>query len=215
MNIQALNEKYKTLTPQQRIAEVYKDFPTVLFTSSFGTSAVFLLHLFNTVKPGENVYFLDTTYHFAETLEYKERLTKMFGLTVKDILPEDWKNKFTQNDHTWHKDPDLCCAINKVEPMEKIKEGFDIWVSGLMAFQNPHRANLNIFEKKEDIIKFYPVIDVTEEQLNAYLKEHQLPVHPLKPLGYSSVGCVHCTSKGKGREGRWSNKGKTECGLHL
>lgn len=215
MDIDELNRKYKALSPEQRIAEVYKDFKNVLFTSSFGTSAVFLLHLFHRVKPDETVYFLDTTYHFAETLEYKEKLTKLFSLNVTDVLPEDWKNKFTRDDHTWHKDPDFCCSINKVEPMERIKQGQEIWVSGLMAYQNAHRSNLNIFEKKKDIIKFYPVIDVNEAELNKYLEVHNLPVHPLKPLGYNSVGCVHCTSKGQGREGRWSNKSKTECGLHL
>lgn len=215
MTIDELNEKYKALTPEQRIAEVYKDFNKVLFTSSFGTSAVFLLHLFNRVKPEETVYFLDTTYHFAETLAYKEKLTRMFNLKVVDVLPEDWKNKFTRDDQTWHKDPDFCCSINKVEPMERIKKGHEIWVSGLMSYQNAHRSNLNIFEKKKDIIKFYPVLDVSEAELNKYLEVNNLPVHPLKPIGYSSVGCVHCTSKGQGREGRWSNKSKTECGLHL
>ena len=78
MTIEELNEKYRGLSPEQRIAEVYKDFNKVLFTSSFGTRAVFLLHLFNRVKPQETVYFLDTTYHFAETLEYKEKLTKLW-----------------------------------------------------------------------------------------------------------------------------------------
>jgi phosphoadenosine phosphosulfate reductase len=215
MTTDELNRRYKPLTPEQRIGEVYKDFSRVLFTSSFGTSAVFLLHLFHRVRPHEMVYFLDTTYHFAETLEYKSKLTKLFNLNVTDIMPEEWKNKFTRDDQTWHKDPDLCCSINKVEPLEKVKANYEVWVSGLMAFQNSHRSNLNIFEQKRDIIKFYPVIDVEESDLNNYLEVHNLPVHPLKTAGYHSVGCIHCTSRGKGREGRWSNRSKTECGLHL
>src|SRR3954464_2566089 len=138
MNIDELNKKYLMLDPEQRIRELYNDFKKVLFTSSFGTTSVFLLHLFHKVKPEEPVYFLDTTYHFNETIEYKEKLAKLLNLKVIDIKPEDWKNKFTLQDKTWNTDPDLCCSINKVEPIDKIKNNFEIWVSGLMSSQNKH-----------------------------------------------------------------------------
>lgn len=215
MNLDALNEKYLPLSPEERVAELYKDFDRVLFTSSFGTTSVILLHLFKKINPGQPVYFLDTTYHFAETLQYKEQLTKLFGLNVIDVQPEDWKNKFTREDQTWSKDPDLCCSINKVEPLEKIKSGFEIWVSGLMSSQNSYRKKMNVFEQKDDIIKFYPIIDMSEEESKAYLKKNELPPHPLLAHGFASVGCIHCTVKGRGREGRWVNRSKTECGLHM
>lgn len=215
MNLEALNEKYLPLSPEERVAELYKDFDRVLFTSSFGTTSVILLHLFRKINPRQEVYFLDTTYHFAETLQYKEKLAKLFDLEVIDVKPEEWKNKFTREDQTWSKDPDLCCSINKVEPLEKIKSGFEIWVSGLMASQNSYRKKMNIFEQKEGIIKFYPIIDMTGEQSKAYLQKNDLPPHPLLAHGFASVGCIHCTVKGRGREGRWVNRSKTECGLHL
>lgn len=215
MNLDELNKKYLLLTPEERIRELYKDFSKVLFTSSFGTTSVFLLHLFHEIKPEETVYFLDTTYHFNETIEYKERLTKLWNLKVVDIKPEEWKNKFTADDKTWNTDPDLCCSINKVEPIDKIKVDFEIWVSGLMSSQSQHRENLKVFEQKEDIIKFYPLIDKSEKDAQEYIKKHQLPEHPLLSQGYNSVGCFHCTVAGKGRSGRWVNKSKTECGLHL
>ena len=215
MNLDELNKKYLVLSPEARIKELYKDFGKVLFTSSFGTTAAFLLHLFHKVKPNETVYFLDTTYHFNETIEYKEKLTKLLGLKVIDIKPEEWKNNFTQNDKTWNTDPDLCCSINKVEPIDKIKVNFDVWVSGLMAAQSASRQNLKVFEQKEDIIKFYPLIDQSEKIAKEYIAENKLPEHPLLSQGYSSVGCFHCTVAGKGRSGRWVNKSKTECGLHL
>lgn len=214
MNLEELNKKYLPLTPEERIREIYKDFNKVLFTSSFGTTAIYLLHLFHKVKPEEKIYFLDTTYHFNETITYKEELTKLWNLNVVDIKPEDWKNKFTLDDKTWSTDPDLCCSINKVEPMDRIKADFEVWVSGLMASQNAHRENLKIFEQKENIIKFYPIIDKTEEDTKLYMKENNLPEHPLLSQGFHSVGCVHCTVAGHGRTGRWSNKSKTECGLH-
>ena len=214
MNLEELNKKYLPLTPEERIREIYKDFNKVLFTSSFGTTAIYLLHLFHKVKPEEKIYFLDTTYHFNETITYQEELTKLWNLNVVDIKPEEWKNKFTLDDKTWSTDPDLCCSINKVEPMEKIKADYEVWVSGLMGSQNTHRENLKIVEQKENIIKFYPIIDKTEEDTKLYMKENNLPEHPLLSQGFHSVGCVHCTVAGHGRTGRWSNKSKTECGLH-
>ena len=215
MKLDELNKKYLLLSPEDRIQELYKDFGKVLFTSSFGTTSAFLLHLFHKVKPNETIYFLDTTYHFNETIEYKENLTQLLNLKVIDVKPEVWKNNFTNQDRTWNSDPDLCCSINKVEPIEKIKVNFDVWVSGLMTSQTTHRQNLKVFELKEDIVKFYPLIDQNEKIAKEYIAQHNLPQHPLLSQGYSSVGCFHCTVAGKGRSGRWVNKSKTECGLHL
>lgn len=215
MQLEELNKKYSVLSPKDRIIELYKDFDKVLFTSSFGTTAAFLLHLFNSVKPDQQIYFLDTTYHFNETLDYKNNLTALLNLNVIDIKPEEWKNKFTTEDKTWNSDPDLCCSINKVEPLDKIKPNFQVWVSGLMSSQNKYRGTLKVFEEKDGILKFYPLVDLKEQDALDYIKKNNLPEHPLLKAGFSSVGCFHCTVAGKGRSGRWVNKSKTECGLHL
>ncbi len=214
MDLEILNEKYRPLSPEERVRELYHDFKRVLFTSSFGTSSAILLHLFKKVNPKQTIHFLDTTYHFAETLQYKGQLTALLGLTVIDVRPEDWKNKFTREDQLWSKDPDLCCSINKVEPLDRIKSDFEIWVSGLMQTQNSFRKNMNVFEQKEDIIKFYPIIDMDLKTSREYISKNNLPPHPLVAHGFASVGCIHCTVKGRGREGRWVNRSKTECGLH-
>ncbi len=215
MNIDVLNSKYAPLSPEQRIKELYKDFERVLFTSSFGTTAAFLLHLFHKVNKDQTVHFLDTTYHFNETLIYKQQLTALLGLNVIDVKPEEWKNKFTQEDKTWNSDPDLCCSINKVEPLDKIKPDYQVWVSGLMSSQNKYRGSLKVFDQKDGMLKFYPLVDLKEQDAFDYIKKHQLPEHPLLKAGFNSVGCFHCTVAGKGRSGRWVNKSKTECGLHL
>ena len=215
MDINQLNDKYKNFSPKERMTELFQDFDSVLFTSSFGTTAAYLLHLVNEIKPSLPIYFLDTTYHFAETIHYKNQLTEQLKLNVVDILPEAWKNEFTKKDETWTKDQDLCCSINKVEPMDRIKVGHKIWISGLLGYQNKHRKSLPIFEQKDDIIKFYPIIDLSEQEMEQYFTKHQLPKHPLQSQGYESIGCAQCTVKGKGREGRWTNTSKTECGLHL
>ncbi len=214
-NLQELNNKYINLTPIERVKQLYVDFDKVLLTSSFGTTSAVLLNIFSEANKNQDVIFLDTTYHFAETLEYKELLTKQLGLTVHTVTPEEWKNNFTNSDQTWSKDPDLCCSINKVEPLDKIKAGYEVWVSGLMQSQNSYRKQMHIFEEKSGILKFYPIIDMSDEEAKAYIIKHSLPEHPLLKHGFNSVGCIHCTVKGRGREGRWVNRSKTECGLHM
>ena len=215
MDLNKLNIKYTPLSPEDRIKELYKDFDNVLFTSSFGTNAAFLLHLVHKIKPNQTIYFLDTTYHFNETIAYKSELSDLLSLNTIDLKAEEWKNKFTTQDKTWNSDPDLCCSINKVEPLDKIKSEFQVWVSGLMSSQNKHRGALKIFEEKDGILKFYPLVDLKEPDALDYIKANKLPEHPLLKAGFSSVGCFHCTVAGKGRSGRWVNKSKTECGLHL
>ena len=214
-DLKLLNEKYKKLTPDERIKEIYKDFDKILLTSSFGTTAVFQLYLFYKNGIDQLVHFIDTTYHFQETLDYKETLTKLFGLKVIDILPDKEQNEFSKLGELWRYDPDQCCQINKVDPFEQIRDQYEIWISGLMSWQSSHREKLNIFEEKKGVIKFYPILDVTEEEALNVIKENNLPAHPLKPLGYESIGCKHCTLKGKKRKGRWAQTVKTECGLHL
>lgn len=212
-----LNKKYEGLTPKQRIQQLYKDFPEsdVMLTSSFAATSAFLLKLFSEVNEEQKVYFIDTGYHFEETLIYKDYMTKLYNLNVVEVKAEDWKHDFTQKDRTWEKDPDYCCQINKVEPLEEIKKNFKVWVSGLMKWQSDHRSSLNVFEERNGILKFYPLLDVTREERDQFIKDHHLPFHPLVSKGYYSIGCSHCTKPGKGREGRWNNSPKTECGLHL
>lgn len=215
--IKKLNKKYRELTVEGRIVELYKDFlaSEVMLTSSFAATSAFLLRVFSKVNPEQNIYFIDTGYHFDETIKYKEELTKLYGLKVESIGAEKWKHDFTTKDETWKKDPNLCCSINKVEPLTLIKENFTVWVSGLMKWQSDHRSTLDIFEYRGGILKFYPLLDVTKANREKYIKTNNLPFHPLVFKGYSSIGCKHCTVPGKDRSGRWNNNPKTECGLHL
>lgn len=212
-----LNKKYLPLTVSERVEQLYKDFVAeeVMLTSSFAATSAFLLRIFSKINPQQKIYFIDTGYHFDETIQYKEELTKLYGLNVESIGAEKWKHDFTTSDETWKKDPNLCCSINKVEPLELIKEHFTVWVSGLMEWQSDHRASLNIFEERGGILKFYPLLDVTQQERDRYIKTNNLPFHPLVAKGYSSIGCKHCTVPGKDRSGRWNNNPKTECGLHL
>ncbi|VAW83515.1 Phosphoadenylyl-sulfate reductase [thioredoxin] [hydrothermal vent metagenome] len=216
-SIAELNDKYHSLTIEERLKQLYRDFSQeqVMLTSSFAATSAFLLHVFSRLAPEQQVFFIDTGYHFSQTLEYKKKLTDLYNLKVVDIRAETWKHDFTSKDQTWQSDPNFCCSINKVEPLYEIKKDYDIWVSGLMRWQSAHRASLDIFEERNGIIKFYPLLDVSKEEREAYIKDHNLPFHPLVAQGYSSIGCSHCTKPGDDRSGRWNNSPKTECGLHL
>lgn len=215
--IEVLNAKYKNLTVEQRVEELYKDFSSkeIMLTSSFAGTSAFLLHTFSKINKEQVIYFINTGYHFQDTLGYKQKLTDLYQLNVEDVTAEKWEHDFTTKDETWKKDPDLCCSINKVKPLELIKERFTVWVSGLMEWQSDHRSTLNIFEDRGGILKFYPLLDVSKEKREEYIAKNELPFHPLIAKGYSSIGCEHCTVPGDDREGRWNNSPKTECGLHL
>lgn len=215
--VKELNSKYKALSIEERVKELYTDFlpGEIMLTSSFAATSAFLLKLFSMTNSEQLVYFIDTGYHFEETLSYKEELTALYGLQVVSLQALKEEHDFTSLDETWRKNPDFCCSINKVRPLDLIKKKYTVWVSGLMEWQSDHRASLNIFENRGEILKFYPLLDVTKEQRDDFIKKHQLPFHPLVNKGYSSIGWTHCTAPGEDRSGRWNNNPKTECGLHL
>ena len=215
--VSALNKKYRNLNLHERIRELYKDFGAaeIMLTSSFAATSAFLLKLFSDVNREQLVYFIDTGYHFEETLQYKKDLSELYGLKVKSISALKEEHDFTKTDETWKKNPDFCCNINKVKPLDIIKDKYTVWVSGLMEWQSDHRATLNIFENRGNVLKFYPLLDISRQERDEFIKNNTLPFHPLVSKGYSSIGCSHCTAPGEERSGRWNNNPKTECGLHL
>ena len=215
--VRELNAEFAPLHFEERIRRLYELFAPedVLVTSSFAATSAYFLHIIHRIQPAQKVAFIDTGYHFQQTLEYKDYLSQLYGLEVFALKAEDWKHQFTVDDRTWEKNPDFCCSVNKVEPLEAVKPHYRVWVSSLMAWQTDHRSDMEIFEVRRGILKFNPMIDVTRADRDAYIREHQLPFHPLVAEGYQSIGCTHCTVKGSGRSGRWAGKPKTECGLHL
>lgn len=215
--LKSLNKLYQSLSIHKRVEKLYEDFEgdDIMLTSSFAATSAMLLKVFSDVNKSQKIYFIDTGYHFKETIIYKDYLTKLYDLNVVDVTAEEWKHEFTSEDKTWTKDPDMCCSINKVEPLDKIKQNYKVWISGLMRWQSDHRESLDYFEDRNGMVKFYPLLDVTSDGRESFIKDHHLPFHPLVSKGYFSIGCEHCTLPGKGREGRWNNSPKTECGLHL
>ena len=216
-DVALLNERYAPLGFEARLRLLYEEYPLdkVLVTSSFAATSAYFLHIISTINPAQTIHFIDTGFHFPETVQYRQYLIDLFKLKVEDVRAEDWKHQFTIDDKTYERDPDFCCSINKVEPLELIKPNYKVWMSSLMRWQTDHRAGLPVFELRRGVLKFNPMIDVTREERDAYIREHQLPFHPMVARGYSSIGCTHCTVAGEGRSGRWLGKPKTECGLHL
>ena len=215
-SVSELNAIFTPLGFRERIARLYDYFPEaeVLYTSSFGTKSVFLLHLVSQIRPTQPVHFINTTYHFPETLAYRDQIGEQFGLRIVDVLPEPAQNAITTEEHWWEEHPRMCCSINKVVPLEPIVDQHTVWISGLMSYQTDFRSHLRVFEQQGDILKFHPLIDINEGELLYHLDYHKLPQHPLKAKGYGSIGCTHCTKPGQGRSGRWTGTTQKECGLH-
>ncbi len=215
-DVEELNRIFTPLSFRERIVTLYQYFEEkeVLMTSSFGTKSVFLLHLMSQLYPKQRVHFIDTTYHFPETIAYKETLIKLLKLRTIDVRPREEENKLTLEGQWWKDHPRMCCTINKVAPLDPIVARHKVWISGLMAYQTDFRSRLRVFEKQGDIIKFHPLVDIDEGEFLYHLDYYNLPRHPLEAEGFGSIGCSHCTKKGQGRAGRWIGTGKTECGLH-
>ena len=211
-----LNALFTPLGFRERIHLLYAYFheEEVLVTSSFGANSSFLLFLLYQLHPNQPIHFIDTGFHFPETLAYKKELTEKWALQVIDLQSDVHTHERTVEGRWWEQKSDRCCAVNKVQPLEVAKSGKRVWMSGLMGFQNSFRSGLKVFQQQGDLLKFHPCIDLEESVYQEEVKGHELPRHPLEAQGYESIGCHHCTQPGKGRDGRWQGQGKTECGLH-
>lgn len=214
VNKEKFNRSLSTKLVDARVTQVFNTFNDVLVTSSFGTTSAVLLHILSRVKPGCPVYFINTGYHFEETLSYKNRLARMLDLNVVELHPEASDHETTRRQQLWLSDPDRCCKINKLEPMQKIKKRYSIWMSGVIGYQNSYRSNLDIIIEKTEMLRCYPLIDWNKTMVDEYMETYGLPAHPLEEEGYATIGCKHCTIPAEGRDGRWSKMEKTECGLH-
>ncbi|MEI9850843.1 MAG: phosphoadenylyl-sulfate reductase [Sphingomonas sp.] len=192
----------------------------VAVVSSFGAESAVLLHLIASVDPTIPVLFLDTAKHFPETIAYRDQLAALLGLKDLRVLTPD-PEALAKRDETglrWSYDPDGCCEIRKVLPLERALAGFDASITGRKAFQASTRNALPRFELDGDRLKFNPLASWTRDDLDAWFEDHALPRHPLVAQGYASIGCAPCTSVVKPdedpRAGRWRGWEKTECGIH-
>lgn len=198
----------------------------LMLSSSFGAESAVLLDLVAQVDPSIPVIFLDTRRLFGETLRYQRNLTQHLGLKdVRIVQPNaDTLRRLDPDDMLFDEDPDACCQIRKVEPLDNIMKelvnlGFKGWITGRKKFQSATRSTLEKFESDGEFIKINPLADWTNEDVKEAFRARNLPPHPLVADGFKSIGCMPCTSRvadGEDpRAGRWAGREKTECGIHL
>ncbi len=218
----ALNARFEGVEAATMLRELFAagTLGKVAVVSSFGTESAVLLHLVAQADRTVPVIFVDTLKMFPETLDYRATLIDRLGFTDSRAVTPDEAVLAHKDDKglRWSYDPDGCCAIRKVEPMARAKQGLDTWISGHKAFQSVTRQNLPRFEIEDGQLKINPLGDWDKAALEAYFGAHDLPRHPLEEQGYLSIGCEPCTSKvlpGEDpRAGRWRGWDKVECGIH-
>ncbi|RAW01463.1 phosphoadenylyl-sulfate reductase [Pseudochryseolinea flava] len=202
--------------------KAYKDEGKSLFTtSSFQSHSLVLVHILSRIDRTIPVYFINTGYHFPETMKFRDEITERFGLNTIDVKSD--VPKFMQRDYDgrllFTSDPDHCCHLNKTQPMDAILLSHDVWINGVRADQSAVRAAMKIEQPaKHGCLRFHPMLDWNPKMIWQYQKEHQLPKHPLEEKGYLSIGCEPCTRKldpeMQEREARWFGLNKVECGLN-
>jgi phosphoadenosine phosphosulfate reductase len=220
--IEKFSKEFETKTPQEIIEWAADRFsPYVAMSSSLQTQSMPLLHMATRIIPKLPVFFIDTGYHFWETLMFREKLASEWKINVIDLYRDTrWDVFAHQNTRTLPlADPNLCCYLHKVQPMQKALKDIKAWISGIRRDQTSVRALAKILEPQEDgLLKINPLLNWTTADIKSYMQEYHLPQHPLYEKGYRSVGCAPCTIaigiKDDERAGRWADSGKLECGLH-
>jgi len=181
-----------------------------------------LPHLASRALPGVDVIFLDTGYHFAETIGTRDAVAATLPVTVKTITPAQTvaEQDAQYGARLYERDPDRCCALRKVAPLASALEPYRAWASGLRRDEAVTRRNVRVVEwdAKRGLVKLNPIAAWTQDDVDTYIAENNILVNPLLYDGYGSVGCTPCTRRilegEDARAGRWAGTGKVECGLH-
>ncbi|WP_236245812.1 phosphoadenylyl-sulfate reductase [Streptomyces sp. CC210A] len=189
-------------------------------TSSMEDAVV--AHLASRAFPGVDVVFLDTGYHFEETIGTRDAVAAVMDVNVITLTPRQTvAEQDAQYGPALHdRDPDLCCALRKVKPLEEGLGAYDAWATGLRRDESPTRAGTPVvgWDARRRKVKVSPIARWTQDDVDAYVAEHGVLTNPLLTDGYASVGCAPCTrrtAEGEdARAGRWAGRAKTECGLH-
>jgi len=182
-----------------------------------------LVHLASKALPGIDVLFLETGYHFIETIGTADAVEAVYDVSLRRLLP---LQTVEQQDEQYGKDlfardPDLCCALRKVAPLNKALKDYEAWATGVRRVESPTRANTPIvtFDAKRGRIKIAPLAAWTDDDVDAYIAEHNVLVNPLLSAEYPSIGCEPCTRRvlpgQDSRAGRWAGLAKTECGINI
>ena len=193
----------------------------VFTTSSFQSHSIPLLHIISEIDNSIPIVFINTGYHFPETIQFRDDIAEKLRLNVVDLRSEVPRinQRGADGRLLFVSDPDQCCFVNKTQPMEKWLMKYDIWINGVRADQSMARKSMKVEQNApHGVTRFHPMLDWNPKKIFDYRKAHNLPDHPLESKGYLSIGCEPCTRKidpeMMEREARWFGLNKTDCGLH-
>ena len=208
-----LNEQFETAPASDIIRWAVETFHPHLALTASMTDAV-LIDLAVKVEPSIEVVFIDTGYHFPETLDTVELVRRKYGLNLRMMTVPH------HDEELWKVDPENCCSAIKVGQLDRALMGKEAWMSGLRRAESPSRADSSILSLDlRGLVKVNPIATWTDLDVQGYISDHDVPVNPLVHQGYPSIGCQPCThpvAPGEDpRSGRWAGQDKTECGLHL
>jgi phosphoadenosine phosphosulfate reductase len=223
VDLDAVNARFEGADPPTILQWVQRTFaPDVMLTCSFQHDGVVLAHMLAEIAPDVPVVFINTGFHFAETLAYRDDIVARFPIrNFVELAPIMPRAEFaaTHGLDLYARDPDLCCHINKVEPLRRHLPGVRAWINGRRRDQGSTRQQIRVIEAYPDgLYKVNPLASWTTRDTFYYMERHGIPTHPLFEKGYASIGCEPCTRPilpGEDeREGRWAGQGKAECGIH-
>jgi phosphoadenosine phosphosulfate reductase len=206
-------------TAQEILTWAHETFGSGLVVTSSLADTV-LIHLAEQVAPGIDVIFLDTGYHFVETIGTREAVRAVHQVNLINVTPEQ---TVEEQDATWGKDlfatqPDRCCALRKVAPLDRALKGYTAWASGVRRADSPLRAGTPVvaWDSRRELVRVSPIAAWSDDDVADYIQRNSLMVNPLLEDGYTSIGCEPCTRRpltGDPRSGRWAGLAKTECGI--
>jgi phosphoadenosine phosphosulfate reductase len=208
-------------TAEQVLAWAAEMFEHRMIVASNMQDAV-LVDLAAQAQPGVDVLFLDTGYHFAETIGTRDAISARYDVRIVNAEPEHTppQQDALLGRDLFAREPDRCCFLRKVVPLRRALAGYDAWVTGVRRVEAPTRANspLITWDDQHGLVKVNPIAAWSDDEMQAYIDEHQVLVNPLVAAGYPSIGCRPCTVKplpgADTRSGHWAGRAKTECGLH-
>jgi phosphoadenosine phosphosulfate reductase len=209
-------------TPQEILQWAFDTFgDRVAIASSMADSLV--IHAASQLREGVHVIFLDTGFHFPETIGTRDAVAQTYPIKLLSITPVNTveQQESVHGKDLYLRDPDLCCAMRKVEPLERGLAPYDAWISGIRRDETANRKTIGVVEwdAKRGKVKINPFAAWTQDQVEQYMADNGVLVNPLTYEGYTSIGCTTCTAKpvegADARSGRWAGSAKTECGLHI
>ena len=217
----AANRELEQASATEILTWAHQEFGSRLAVTSSMADTV-MIHVAEQVAPGIDVIFLDTGYHFVETIGTRDAVQAVHNVNLLSITPVQ---SVAEQDATWGKDlfarnPDQCCAMRKVAPLNAALDGYSAWATGVRRADSESRVDTPVvsWDPKRQLVKIAPIARWSDEDVASYIETNSLMINPLLDDGYPSIGCAPCTRRvagGDARSGRWAGLGKTECGIHL